>query len=72
MNAKLKKRHTKKVERFEVSCVRCGFTKHWTQNQWQRHMQTVHGMTTDAKVGADPRPEEQRQLFPISPQFSTP
>ena len=36
--------------RAEVTCVRCRFTKYWTQKQWDRHMLQVHDIRNEQKV----------------------
>jgi hypothetical protein len=42
----------KRIERVEVTCARCGFTKYWTQKQWDRHMLLVHDIKNEVAIGA--------------------
>lgn len=53
-----------KPTRHEVTCVRCDFTKSWTQTIWNRHMWLVHGIRNEIRIGTDPRNDKEKSLFP--------
>lgn len=57
-----RRRVEERPDKVEVTCIRCGFTKKWTQKQWDRHMWLVHEINNEIHIGKDPRPEKQKRL----------
>lgn len=53
----IQKRSYKKTgaRKVEVTCIRCRFTKMWTQTQFNKHMWSVHNIRNEVHVGAEPK-----------------
>ena len=48
--SKQQKQRSPKVRKIEVTCVRCRFTKVWSQKQWDNHMLKIHGFKNEATL----------------------
>lgn len=40
----IQKRATNKPKKYEVTCIKCRFTKEWTQKMWYNHQWKVHNI----------------------------
>lgn len=55
-----KRSYSKKTgtKKYEVTCIKCRFTKMWTQKMWDLHQWKVHNIRNEIHIGPT--------LFPIS------
>lgn len=48
----------------EVTCIKCRFTKEWTQKMWNTHQWKVHNIRNEIHIGAE---KDKPTLFHLYP-----